>query len=156
MAYDDDSYNQGYIPLKHYTMAGRFTSNTAGETCYEMRLSEAYMLEAEGILRSTGDVAQAKALVKTVEQAAGVTDFTELDAISTKDELLKEIFKEGLRNFHTEAGIELSYMLRFPEDWVKEIHSQYSERAFFILPIPDSEFDAYPALSKSTDQNPEF
>ena len=156
MAYDDDSYNQGYIPLKHYTMAGRFTSNTAGETCYEMRLSEAYMLEAEGILRSTGDVAQAKALVKTVEQAAGVTDFTELDAISTKDELLKEIFKEGLRNFHTEAGIELSYMLRFPEDWVKEIHSQYSERAFYILPIPDSEFDANSALSKSTDQNPEF
>ena len=156
MAYDNDGYNTGYIPLKHYTMDGKSVSNTAGETRFIMRLSEAYMLEAEGILRSTGDVAAAKALVKTVEEAAGVTDFTAFDAISTKDALLEEIFKEGLRNFHTEDAIELTYMLRFPESLVQSIHSQYSQRAFYVLPIPDSEFEYNTALSKSTDQNPEF
>ena len=156
MAYDDDGWNNGYIPLKHYPMDGRFVSNTVGETRFEMRISEAYMLEAEAILRSTGDVAAAKALVRPVEEAAGVTDFTAFDAISTKDEMMKEIFKEGLRNFHTEAGIELSYMLRFPEDWVKAIHPQYSERAFYVLPLPDSEFEYNTALSASADQNPQF
>ena len=156
LAYDNDGYNQGYLPLKHYPMDARFTSSTVGETRFEMRLSEAYMLEAEGILRSTGDVPSAKALVRTIEQAAGVTDFEAFDAISTKDALLEEIFKEGLRNFHTEAGIELTYMLRFPENLVKAVHPQYSERAFYVLPIPDSEFEYNTEISKTKDQNPEF
>ena len=73
-----------------------------------------YLLKAEATVRAGKDLGDAKEPLKTVMGHAGITDFTKIDAITDRDELLYEIYKETVKNLMFEDGIEWSMLLRFP------------------------------------------
>ena len=111
------------------------------EVCYAMRLTEMYLLQAEAIVRSGGLLSDAKALLKEVMGHAGITVFTELDAIADRDELLFEIYKETARNLMLEDGIEWSALIRLPMERILEVKPAIREQNYIILPIPADEFE---------------
>ena len=84
---------------------------------------------------------------------AGITVFTELDAISDRDELLFEIYKETARNLMLEDGIEWSALIRLPMERILEVKPAIREKNYIILPIPADEFDKNPVIG---DQNPGY
>lgn len=149
--FEDDMYGNH----KHYAKGNEFTSTDLGETKYEMRLSEMYLIVAEAAARNS-DITNAKKYLKDVEQRAGVTDFKAFDAISTKDEALQEIFNEALRNLASEAGCEIPYLLRFSDSIVNGFNDEYTNKEFRVLPIPQEEFDYNTQISIDTDQNPGY
>lgn len=152
-----DKYGSYLVQNRHYAPGQEEGSpTTVGETLVEMRLSEIYLMRAEALLRVGSELNVAKSLIKEVETHAGVTDFTAFDALSTKDALMAELFNENIRNFFCEAGIEAGVMLRFPNNLVSAISDRFPKPAYYVLPIPEEEFEYNSALDKSKDQNPEY
>lgn len=143
--------------LRHYTMEqiDNCDVNAISETMVEMRLSEIYLLCAEALLRQNM-VDEALPLIKDVEMHAGVTDFTAFDAISSTDGAMEELFKEFVRNFVGESGIDAAVMLRFPKNLVQTVSSKFETEEYYILPIPTEEFDANSGLDRIKDQNPGY
>lgn len=123
------------------------------EVCYAMRLSEMYLLKAEAIVRSGGKLSDAKDMMKEVMKHGGVTDFTALDAITDRDDLLFEIFRETSRSLMLEDGIEWSALIRLPMDRILEVKPAIIEKNYIILPIPADEFDKNPIIGN---QNPGY
>lgn len=151
-----DSYGDAYlVPNKHFSPGNEFTTSTASETMVEMRLTEMALLQAEALAR-TGKLDESKAVLKEVEARAGVSDFSAIDDAADQGALLEELFKEEMRNLYCEAGIEGNTMLRFPSEIVSAFHEGFSEKQFYVLPIPKSEFDYNSALDISRDQNPGY
>lgn len=123
------------------------------EFSYALRLSEIYLLEAEAIVRSGGNLGEARTLLKTVQQHAGVTDFSEIDNAGTPDLLLIQIYKETARNLSFEDGQDWSALLRMPLPFVLSVKAAITDKNHFILPIPKDEFDKNPIIG---DQNPGY
>lgn len=123
------------------------------EECYAMRLTEMYLLKAEAMVRSGKDIDEAKELLKTIMGHAGITDFTKLDAITDRDELLFEIYKETVKNLMFEDGIEWSALIRFPIETILKVKPAIREKNYIILPIPADEFEKNPTIG---DQNPGY
>lgn len=123
------------------------------EDCYAMRLSEIYMLQAEAIVRSGGELSDAKDLLKEVMRHSGITDFTALDAISDRDGLLFEVYQETARNLMLEDGIEWSALIRLPMPRILQVKPAVIAKDYIILPIPADEFDKNPVIG---DQNPGY
>lgn len=123
------------------------------EVSYPMRLTEMYLLQAEAIVRSGGALNDAKALLKTVLQHAGVTDFSALNSAATPDAMLVQIYTETAKNLSFEDGQEWSALLRMPLNFVLQIKPEVKDKNHFILPIPKDEFDRNPAIG---DQNPGY
>ncbi len=84
------------------------------ENSYALRLTEAYLLEAEALTLSGGSLAQAKTLLETVLSRAGITDFTAVDAQTTPAGLQLLIVQEEMRNFVGEAGQDWYAVRRLP------------------------------------------
>ncbi|MEQ3221226.1 hypothetical protein [Butyricimonas virosa] len=91
--------------------------------------------------------------MKTVMGHAGITDFTKIDAITDRDELLYEIYKETVKNLMFEDGIEWSMLLRFPMEVILKVKPAIREKNYIILPIPAAEFEKNPTIG---DQNPGY
>lgn len=123
------------------------------EVSYAMRLSEIYLLGAEAIVRSGGDLNAAKALLKAVLEHAGVVDFSSLSNANTPDALLIQIYNETSRNLSFEDGQEWSALLRMPMPFILAVKPAITDKNHFILPIPKEEFDKNPAIG---DQNPGY
>ena len=123
------------------------------EECYAMRLTEMYLLKAEAMVRGGKDIDEAKELLKTIMEHAGITDFTKLDAITDRDELLFEIYKETVKNLMFEDGIEWSALIRFPIETILKVKPAIREKNYIILPIPADEFEKNPTVG---DQNPGY
>lgn len=123
------------------------------EVCYAMRLSEMYLLQAEAIVRSGGELGDAKDLMKEVMGHGGVTDFTALDAITDREELLFEIYREIARSLMLEDGIEWSALIRLPMDRILQVKPAIRGKNYIILPVPADEFDKNPTIG---DQNPGY
>jgi hypothetical protein len=123
------------------------------EDAYIFRLTEAYLLKAEAIARSNGNLTDAKTILKEVMAKAGVTDFTAVDNAVTKDEVLYQIYLEFSRNMVAEDGIEWFALLRLPFEKVKEIRPTILRKELYILPIPTTEFQLNPGIG---DQNPGY
>lgn len=123
------------------------------EDAYIFRLTEAYLLKAEAIARSNGNLADAKTILKEVMAKAGVTDFTAVDNAVTKDEVLYQIYLEFSRNMVAEDGIEWFALLRLPFSKVQEIRPTILRKELCILPIPATEFQTNPGIG---DQNPGY
>ncbi len=144
-----------YVPVicKHMP-EGNYAASTVEESQYQMRLTEMYLLRAEALVRSGGDRAEAKNLLKTVLSHAGVTDFTRVDNAATDDALLAEIFYETLRNLFCESGREMEIMMRMPREVVYDFNPVYAiNEQYNILPIPADEFDNNALLQE---QNPGY
>ena len=77
---------------------------------------------------------------------AGITDFTKIDAITDRDELLYEIYKETVKNLMFEDGIEWSMLLRFPMEVILKVKPAIREKNYIILPIPAAEFEKNPTI----------
>lgn len=128
-------------------------AGTKVEVSYAIRLTEMYLLESEGIVRSGGDINAARALLKTVQEHAGVTDFTAINAATTADTMLRQLYNETARNLSFEDGQEWSALLRLPLAAVLSVKPAITDKDHFILPIPKAEFDKNPQIGA---QNPTY
>lgn len=122
--------------------------------CYALRLTEAYLLQAEAIVASGGNHEDAKVLLKTVLQRAGVTDFTEVDGAATSEELQWLIIKEEMKNFVGEAGQDWLAQRRLPFSTIQELQPTLINNTLLILPIPRDEMNRNIKLSGM--QNPGY
>jgi hypothetical protein len=123
------------------------------EVSYALRLTEVYLLEAEGIVRSGGNLNVAKNLLKTVLGHAGLSDFSMVDNANSPDAVLVQIYNEIARNLSFEDGQDWSALLRMPVPFVLSVKPAITDKNHFILPIPKEEFDKNPMIG---DQNPGY
>jgi hypothetical protein len=123
------------------------------EVSYAIRLTEMYLLQAEGIVRSGGDINVARGLLKTVLEHAGVTDFSTINNATTPETMLVQIYNETVRNLSFEDGQEWSALLRMPIATVLSVKPAIKDKDHYILPIPKAEFEKNPAIGA---QNPTY
>jgi hypothetical protein len=115
------------------------------EVSYAMRLSEAYLLKAEAIARSSGgNLTDAKNQIKTVMSKAGVTDFSAVDNAVTATDVWKQAYYETLRGFTGEDGIDWLALMRFPFDTIKELRPTITEMSQLWFGIPLDELQNNP------------
>lgn len=115
------------------------------EISYAMRLSEAYLLKAEAIARSTGgDLNDAKTQIKTIIARSGVTDFSAVDNATTALDVWKQAYYETLRNFTGEDGIDWFALGRFPFEVIKELRPSITSISQLWFGVPVSEFQSNP------------
>lgn len=154
---------------KHYA-PDNITTGEITESQYQMRLTEMYLLRAEALAR-TDNVPEAKKLLKTVMEHAGITDFSELDAADDEASFMEVYFKEYLKNLFCESGRELEFMIRMPKELVATFNPQYYDVVvdgennvvsignhafgYSVFAIPTDEF-RYNKLLKKEDQNPGY
>jgi hypothetical protein len=119
------------------------------ETCYAFRLTEAYLLEAEAITLSGGDLSTAKMLLKTIEGHAGVKSFSDVDAATTATQLQALVVKEEIKNFFAEAGQDWFALRRLGITGstpnitaIATIQPAAKSINQLIMPIPNSEIIA--------------
>lgn len=168
--FDDDGnfvdyywgYSEAPTLFKHFT-ADNVVANEVEESMYMLRLTEIYMLRAEALAR-TGNLTEAKSLLKTVMGHAGITDFTAVDDATDEMSFLQQYFNEFLRNLSCENGAEADLMLRMPQEIVEAFNPEYypdedgvvsQNFGLAIFAIPTDEFQNNSALSAS-DQNPGY
>ncbi|MBS1562858.1 MAG: RagB/SusD family nutrient uptake outer membrane protein, partial [Bacteroidetes bacterium] len=114
------------------------------EVSYAMRLSEAYLLKAEALARSGGDLTLAKTQIKTVMARAGVTDFSAVDAAVTPTDVWKQTYYETLRGFTGEDGIDWFALLRFPLATIQQLRPTITSINLLWFGVPVSEFQTNP------------
>lgn len=119
---------------------------------YAFRLSEAYLLQAEAICLAGENITPAKTLLKTVMTHAGITNFTEVDAVQTQEALRVLIAKEVMKNFVSENGIDWLTLRRLPFLTVQQLRPAIKSLNSLILPIPDAEVKA----NGKIEQNPGY
>lgn len=141
------------IICKHMPTTALYATDIE-ESQYQMRLGEMYLLRAEALAR-TNNLPEAKNLLRTVMEHAGLTDFAELDAVSDEHSFMQVYFNEYLKNMFCESGREWDIMMRMPSDIVQGFNEEYSKVQYSIFPIPIDEFKNNYALDKD-DQNPGY
>jgi len=146
-------YIDQYTICKHINPA-TFAADELEETQYQMRLSEIYLLRAEALAR-TGNISEAGSLLKTVLSKSGITDYTAVDAATTQEAMLQQIFNEALKNLAFECGLEHDIMLRFPESITLQFNPIYAEKQYNVFPLPVDEFK-YNFELDADDQNPGY
>jgi hypothetical protein len=112
---------------------------TLSEYYYAFRLSEAYLLEAEAITLSGGDLVTAKTLLEAVESHAGITDFSAINAANTATALQLLVVKEEMKNFVAENGQDWFALRRLPFATIQTIQPALKSPSLLIFPIPNSE-----------------
>lgn len=139
-----NSYLNAFVNLltKYYSGDPTHIAQTPLSTyCYAFRLTEAYLLKAEAITLSTGDLASAKALLKTVmsHAGAGATEMAAVANAATPQDLQLEIVKENMRNFSFENGLDWFALRRLPLATIKRLNPKIKNITQLIFPIPVSE-----------------
>ncbi len=111
--------------------------------CYVFRLSEAYLLEAEAITLSNGNLGSAKTLLTTVmgHAGAGPQELAAVAAASTPAALQLEIVKENMRNFAYENGVDWFALRRLPFATLQSLNPNFKDSHQLIFPIPTAELD---------------
>lgn len=144
-------YGHYYGPINELTKyysgnTGNPVETPLSETCYAFRLTEAYLLEAEAITLSGGDLPTAKTLLKTIEAHAGVKDFSDVDAATTATELQALVVKEEIKSFFSESGLDWFALRRLGISGstpnitaIATIQPAATTVNQLILPIPNSE-----------------
>ena len=118
---------------------------------YFLRLSEMYLIKAEGLARSGATLAESKAPLEAVRSRALGVPY--VSPALTTEELLNEIYKEIVLELAFENGSEWFAGIRF--DKIMTVKPQIKSTNQYILPIPLSEIQANAALSLA-DQNPGY
>jgi len=121
---------------------------------YAFRLTEAYLLEAEALTASGGDMNDAKTLLKTIMGHAGITDFSAVDATTTMPALQLLIIKEEMKNFFAEGGQDWLALRRLPFATLQSLNPNIKIKDQLILPIPQTEITANGELAGQ--QNPGY
>lgn len=116
------------------------TPTEVSETSYALRLTEVYLLKAEALLRSGGSLDAAKMILKEIGQHNGLTEFSDLNAVSDREELLEYTFYETIKCLLSEDGQEWLALLRLPLAKVQELRPSIIDNVQYILPVPTTEF----------------
>ncbi|MCD0488104.1 RagB/SusD family nutrient uptake outer membrane protein [Pedobacter sp. MC2016-14] len=151
-------YAPGTSYFMKYILQGGVPT-TVSETDYPLRLTEVYLLKAEAIVRSGGSLSDAKALVHTIQQKAGITatanntNYLAVESATNAADLLVEIYKETVRSLVAEDGSEWTSLLRLPMSTITQFKPSLTKQTQFIFPVPATEF-----LTNSLfgDQNPGY
>lgn len=137
-----------FVPFSQYYFTKYIgygeNSSQISETAYALRLSEVYLMRAEAIIKSNGNLSTARTLIKTVMGKAGVSDFSTIDNATTADQLLLQNYYEVSRNLSGEDAIEWLTLLRLPIERVKQLRPAITGSAQFYFPIPIAEFSSNP------------
>lgn len=112
-----------------------------------IRLSEMYLIKAEGLIRSGSNIQEGVNALNTIRQRAGIT--TPLQ-VAPKEQLLNTVFSEILTELSFENGHEWIAMIRF--DKVASYKPGVDDRNRWMTAIPSSEIE-YNYLCK---QNPHY
>ena len=165
-ALSNDSRNQWYyhqVNTSYYGIIPRLDKFYSGdpvniaqtplsEYCYAFRLTEAYLLEAEAITLSNGNLATAKSLLETVESHAGVKDFTAITNANTSAALQLLIVKEEMKNFFSENGADWFAVRRLPFATAQALLPGLKSVSQLTLPIPYTET----SINNQVIQNPGY
>jgi len=156
--YDDDVSSDISLISKYYPSSINDTTDpipvSISSVSYAMRLSEAYLLEAEAIESSGGSMTEAKDLLTHILQSAGYSEFSQLDNISTNEDLKLFTIEEEMKNFVCEAGQDWFAVRRLPFDKVQQLLPTIRSKTLLILPIPQSEMNRNSGLTGM--QNPGY
>jgi hypothetical protein len=142
---DSVYYYNNWFDIQKY--AGNYP-----EVSYAFRLTEMYLLQAEAITRSDGDLSEAKALLKTIMGHAGISDFSPVDNAATAGQLELLIYQEITKNLFCEDGAEWFSLLRMGFDQVKTSNPTIKNQTQRIFPIPADELED----NKNMVQNPGY
>jgi len=123
------------------------------ETYYAIRLTEVHLLKAEALLRNNGSITEAKAILKEIGSHNGLSDFSKLDALTSREDILKYNYQETSKSLVAEDGQEWLCLLRLPLATVTSIRPKLTNIQQYILPVPKSEFADN---SKFGEQNPGY
>jgi len=175
--FDDDprqAWNIGSVrPIPGYYFFTKYikednTPSVLSESYYALRLTETYLLKAEAIVRSGGNLADAKTAVHEVQKSAGIwrsenatglpviaypVPYHSVESASTSASLLLEIYKETEKSLVAEDGIEWLALLRLPFETVQQLKPTITIQSKYILPIPKDEFLYNPLFGN---QNPGY
>lgn len=124
------------------------------EYSYAFRLTEAYLLEAEALTSSGGNIDDAKTLLKEVMGHAGIIDFSEVDAETSQEGMQLLIIKEEMKNFVAEGGQDWLAVRRLPLSTLQKLVPVIHSKDQLILPIPQNEITANEKLAGK--QNPGY
>lgn len=147
----NENADDTYYFLKYIAEGG--SPSQVSETAYAFRLTEVYLLKAEAIVRSGGNLADARNILQQVQMHAGVTDFTPLNNATTTDAMLQQVYFEIVRNLVGEDGQEWMALTRLPLATVKQLRPTIKDQVQYILPVPHDEFVSNPGFGE---QNPGY
>lgn len=156
-ASNPNSPQESYYFTKYITVG--LTPSVISETDYAFRLTEVYLLQAEAIVRSGGNFADAKRIIHEVQEKAGITatvnnaPYLAVENANEKDKLLMEIFNENVKSLVGEDGLEWLALLRLPFETVKQLKPTITSQIQYILPVQKTEFLYNPAFGL---QNPGY
>lgn len=122
------------------------------ETTYPFRVTEAYLLEAEALTLSNGDLPTAKILLKVVEASAGITSDLAVDNATTAAALHSLIVKEEIKNFIGENGADWFALRRLPLSEMQFYQPALKSLNQLVLPIPQADINQ----NASIIQNPGY
>lgn len=146
---------QMQVITKYYDGNPEHPTPTANSSVsYAFRLTEAYLLEAEAITQSGGDLSEAKALLTSVLAKAGVTDFSEVNSTSSAAALQLLIIKEEMKNFVGESGQDWLAVRRLPFATLQKLLPSIGTKDLLVLPIPQEEMKRNSGLKGM--QNPGY
>jgi hypothetical protein len=146
------SYFSKYIPF------GGVPTVTS-ETDYGLRLTEAYLLKAEAVIKSGGSLADARTLIHTIQSKAGITatannvNYLAVENAVNAVDLSLELYKETVRSMVAEDGIEWNSLRRLPFETVKQLRPTITSLNQYLIPVPITEFQFNPLFG---DQNPGY
>lgn len=143
--------NDTYYFLKY--IAQGTTSTQVSETAYAFRLSEVYLLKAEAIVRSGGNLADARAILQLIQSHAGVTDFTPINNATTADAMRNQVCLEIQRSLVGEDGQDWMALARLPMATIKQVRPTIKDPIQLVLPVPHTEFVYNPGFGE---QNPGY
>lgn len=147
---------QAYSPNTYYFhkfIANGQSPTQLTEVNYVLRLSEVYLMKAEALVRSNGDLNEAKDLLKTVMGNAGITNLDAIDAMNSGAAVREAIFLETYKNFIGEDSIEWMALARMPMDFIKSFKPTIVREEQFYFPVPQDELDQNHAFGE---QNPGY
>ncbi|WP_256005024.1 RagB/SusD family nutrient uptake outer membrane protein [Pedobacter deserti] len=151
------SNRESYFFTKYIT-AGMAPS-VVSETDYALRLTETYLLKAEAIVRSGGNLAEARTALHEVQARAGITAsansaaYLAVENAQTPQAMLMEVYKETVKSLVGEDGMEWMALLRLPFETVKTLKPTIVNQTQYILPVPRTEFLYNPVFGL---QNPGY
>ncbi|MCF8716007.1 RagB/SusD family nutrient uptake outer membrane protein [Joostella atrarenae] len=140
-------------PRKEASYSGTTVLKTNNENSFRptffIRLAEMYLIKAEGISRSTGDVEAAKIpLNKIIERADA-----DLSTATSIEELNDNIFNQYIKEMAYENGSDWFAAIRFEK--AMDLKPSITSVDQYILPIPTTEIEGNEFLTLA-DQNPGY
>jgi len=129
----------------------KWTQNSFGDDMPVLRVSEMYLIQAEGLARGSGSAADARAAVNAVRNRAGLSD---VNASLSGQDLIDEIIRQRRYElaFEADRRHDLQRLGRAISSGTQVLQPGDSQR---ILPIPNRAIEVNDALDQSS-QNPGY